>query len=800
MRVLVFILALFFAWGVPLASCAQLAPAQIEIRVNDGNGVPLENARVFISGPAMTSALTPRDGRLRFDDVEPGIYDLRVERTGYDAVRVGEVEALAGRRRTVEVTLTKSAPKAAASSAPAAGGGLAEIGRVTARPSVVVSSTDVDDGSPLRRVSESLVDALGKMAGVSVDTTNATGTLTISLRNADPSQTLATAGGSPLLGGAAPQLQQVAGDLASGAGIDTNPRFGSNGGVGGSVNFRTLEPTKTWQSTLSAAYGTYERSYATFSLSGSQKKLGIAVQHGVRGGDDVLTGLTFADTSGATYRHDGANARDSDFVKLRYSVSPKLTFNASYIAGSYHSSPICHDFITTEPCGYGPGNLSYGNSHNRDFRVQAQIGSVSFFAGTFENAYRSTTDEAHLTVAGIPEPIFSFSRGSGIGFYTYATVPKDRQTLAIALGAFNGVNTTVASGAFQYPTSSPYRFGWFSVQDTFKMSERWETAVNSGTSTSIAGTVASGGINLTMHPSKLETISLGVNAGGANGGYNYGNAPFGDPARGTYNCSADEVRVTGPNEPDVASSSRSVEFTYDRRGRRGTLRISAYDRLERGSTLQAQFPLLALTTPLPSGYLAAIEKIWSQPTICGAAPFDPARVYVAESIAGTTTRYRGVDAQGQIVLGRETIVQPSYSIGGATLAASDPRLLSSGSPYQLGGQLPFKPLHRAGLTLDVRQPRANLEWLLNGQWTSANNSSALGSYVVANAGVSWAAHRGRFTIVASNLFNADTGLFSTTEFAQPLSLVGGGTYVPVPKLLTPRSYTLIYTVRGGRLK
>src|ERR1700730_6978769 len=399
MRVLVFILALCFAWGVPIASCAQLAPAQIEIRVSDGNGVPLENARVFISGAALTSALTPRDGRLRFDDVEPGIYDLRVERPRSDAVRIGEVDALAGRRRTVEVTLTKSVPKAAATSAPGGGDGLAEIGRVKARPAVIVSSTDVDDGSPLRRVSESLVDALGKMAGVSVDTTNATGTLTISLRNADPSQTLATAGGSPLLGGAAPQLQQVAGDLASGAGIDTNPRFGSNGGVGGSVNFRTLEPTKTWQSTLSTGYGTYERTYATFSLSGSSKKLGIAVQHGVRGGDDVLTGLTFADTSGATYRHDGAFARDADFVKLRYSVSPKLTFNASYLTGTNHSSPSCHEFITTEPCGYGPGNLTYGDSHSVDFRVPAQIGTVSFFAGGNVNRYLFPPDEAHLMAA-----------------------------------------------------------------------------------------------------------------------------------------------------------------------------------------------------------------------------------------------------------------------------------------------------------------------------------------------------------------------------------------------------------------
>jgi hypothetical protein len=566
------------------------------------------------------------------------------------------------------------------------------------------------------------------------------------------------------------------------------------------VNFRTLEPTKTWQSTLSAAYGTYERTYATLSLSGGSKKLGIALQHGVRGGDDVLTGLTFADTSGSTYRHDGAFARGVDFVKLRYTISPKITLNASYLAGRYGSSPICHEFITAKPCGYGPGNFTYGNAREGGFRVQAQIGSVSLFAAASANGYASTTDEAHLTVSGIPAPLFNANRGSGHGFYAYASMPKDRQTIGLALGTFYGVNMAVATGAFQYPTSSPYRIGWSSLQDTLKMSEHWDAAVNAGTSTSIAGTVASAGIDVTLHPSKLETISLNVSAGGSNGGYGYANTPFGDPAAGTYNCRADEVRVTGPNEPDVRSSSRSVSLNYDRRGRRGTLRINAYDRLERGSTLQAQFPLLALSTPLPVGYVAAIQTIWSQPTICGAAPFDPARVYVLTSIAGTTTHYRGIDAQAQIVLGRETIMQPSYSIAGATLAAGDRRLLSAGSPYQLGAQLPFKPLHRAGLTLDVRQPRADLEWLLNGQWTSANNPSALGSYVVANAGVSWTARRGRFTLVASNLFNTDTGLFATTEFAQSFSVIGGGTYVPVPKLLAPRSYTLIYTVRAGRQK
>jgi len=135
-----------------------------------------------------------------------------------------------------------------------------------------------------------------------------------------------------------------------------------------------------------------------------------------------------------------------------------------------------------------------------------------------------------------------------------------------------------------------------------------------------------------------------------------------------------------------------------------------------------------------------------------------------------------------------------------TLASGDPRLLYRGSPFAVGSQLPFRPLHKAGLLIDAVQPKAALEWVVNGTWVSANNPNSLTSYVQVAAGVTWSARRGRLTLFANNLFNADTGLFATQEFAQPLALRGGGTYIPVPTLLPPRTYTLLYSVRAGRLK
>lgn len=81
-------------------------------------------------------------------------------------------------------------------------------------------------------------------------------------------------------------------------------------------------------------------------------------------------------------------------------------------------------------------------------------------------------------------------------------------------------------------------------------------------------------------------------------------------------------------------------------------------------------------------------------------------MYVAELISGVTTRSIGVDASGQLVLGRNVIVLPSYSINSIVLASADPRLLFPGSPVFLGAQLPFRPLHKAGFLIDAVQPKA----------------------------------------------------------------------------------------------
>ena len=138
----------------PLPAAAQIAPGELVITVVDAaTKAPLENAEVFLVGPVQTSALTPKAGLLRFEEAPAGLYRVKVQLRGYQAATLTDVEVPDGRRITVRVSLVAA--------------GLSEIGHVQARSSASVSSQDVNENSVVRRISDSLNDALGQLAGVS---------------------------------------------------------------------------------------------------------------------------------------------------------------------------------------------------------------------------------------------------------------------------------------------------------------------------------------------------------------------------------------------------------------------------------------------------------------------------------------------------------------------------------------------------------------------------------------------------------------------------------------------------------
>ena len=254
-----------------LAACTLPVVAQtleagaIIVTVTDINtGKPIDNAQVFLlGGDTPESSLTNVKCILVFESVQPGSYRVRVDAEGYQQtnspVDVGEAQ-----RVRVTVALAPTAP-------------LKTIASVVVKASVVnITVEDVNSESAQRKVSQTLSDALNKLAGVSVDNDlyGPGSSFNISLRGADASQTGYSLDGVRLSGAAA-QAIGGAQDLFTGASVNFAPSAGNNAGT---VNFNTLQPTKLWNYSAYAV-GNYSKTLGVWSATGGFGKLSFALAH-----------------------------------------------------------------------------------------------------------------------------------------------------------------------------------------------------------------------------------------------------------------------------------------------------------------------------------------------------------------------------------------------------------------------------------------------------------------------------------------------------------------------------------------
>ena len=243
--------------------------------------------------------------------------------------------------------------------------GLKVIGHVTAKSSATISSSSIDANSPQRRLSDDLAGALNKLSGVSVSTSSddSDATQTISLEGHDASQTQLTLDGIPLNApGSAGNLGNFATDLFGGASVHMGA---SLGGLGGSVNFSTLQPTLSWQSQLQLSVGSYGRYNYSVAETGSAGKLGMAVQTTSRLYPSLVDGERYLDASGLDYVHDGDSNIYGNLINARYEFGDNNSLSAMFLNSWRNTNVVClrynGDPQTTLPCGYGPGNTNTSN-------------------------------------------------------------------------------------------------------------------------------------------------------------------------------------------------------------------------------------------------------------------------------------------------------------------------------------------------------------------------------------------------------------------------------------------------------
>ena len=800
--------ALWAAFAVLVGTLVPSAPALaqsssdtgiVNITVRDAAAAAaLQDARVFLLGPVTASALTTKSGIVKYTDVPAGIYRVRVNKNGFTAVISNAFEVLGNKQVDVEVDLGVRQQASAPTTSTSDTSGLRVIGSTRAR--VTVTTTDVDENSAVRRISDSLTDALGKIAGVDVtqDSNDPNAAQTISLRGRDESQTAVTLDGIPLAApGAAANLRSIGTDLFRGAGVNFGAQAGS---LGGSVNFRTLQPTQTWQSVLAASYGTFDRYNYQIGETGSLGKLGIAVLHSKRGGNNPLTFQTYLDQSGFDYAHGGESANAGDFLKLRYGLGDKTTLNLTALQNQSANSSLCTQFVAPQPCGSGPGNGSSGSFRFGYLTAQTLVGDTALNLTGYVNDNRSFNDSLHryvynaFTNTSVLRPFSSENNSLARGLAGSATITKARHTITLSGSTYASITTfnpLVGGSVFVAPATSSSASRSVQLGDSFKVSDKLTIGPTlSYAGTSGAGSSILGGLSGSWRPTGSDSYNASVSFGSsqpANGLLR----TYSDPLSARVNCFAGSAIVNGPGDQPSHQSAANYDLSWTHSWSKGQFTTNFYRQTQSGQLFNAT--VTAASLGVDPAYLAQVGGYYSN--VC-ATPAAPA-VYVQSQLGGTTRQYQGFDLTARLGFGPNVVVIPSYSSTGATVTAADPKYLGLDSTLILNGQIPGRPMHRGNLTIDVNLPHSGLEFLTNAQYVGPNNGQRLAPYVLVNAGVSRTVGPGRLTVFASNIFNTEAGAFSTLQYAQPIPLSGGGSLLQAANPNTPRQYTVSYSFNTG---
>jgi hypothetical protein len=806
-------------FGSCLPASAQASTGEIDIFVVDAaSQAPLGNVRCVLLGPQTASTLTTASGLIKYTDVPIGIYRVRVQLRGYDGASSREFDVLPDRAVQVRLELSKVTPgqngsggaSGSAGSSTTTPDGLRIIGTVSARTKVSITSTDINENSAIRRLSDSLTDALDKLAGVTVnsDSTDPTSAVTVSLHNQDESQTSLSLDGIPLSApGVAGNLRGIGTDLFSGS----STSFGASAsGLAGGVNFRTLEPTQAFQLRTSGTTGTYDRSNYSVAGTGSINSLGLVYQHTWRGSNSPLTFRDYLDQSGLDYPHGGESVQIGDLAKVRYRLNDeRTTISATALTTNRDAYAICARDVTTVPCGIGPDNRTYGRYGFAYATVQSLIGSIQTTFTGFTNSSATTNDDANRYLLNpfddyLPElnPSLSNNALTSRGISYSASIAQGNHTFSLSGSTFASISTStpLAGSQYEVPFTNAAASSQYKFADVIKSNDHLTlTPSVSLANTSGLGTSFLGGFSAAWTPKNADAYSFSFNVGSSTPNLSF-NPSFSDPNGARFDCQAGTAIVSGPGDSGTgqrqSSASLSAQWAHQFNGG-ASLSLDAYTQVQSGQLINALIEEPASYFSAAPGYLNTLLSAYRAPTVCGTSAAAPT-VFVQESVAGTRRVYQGIDFTGRFALSPTIQLLPTYSLNLAVLTAASARLLDGPSTTVVGSQLPNRPIHRAGLTLDALVPRPGVELLANAQYTGADNNQNLGPYVNVSFGISHRFGPGQLTLFENNAFNTYAGVFSNDAYTRPLTLSNGLPFYTASTPLTPRTISLSYSaVLGG---
>ncbi|HEY9181500.1 MAG TPA: TonB-dependent receptor, partial [Candidatus Baltobacteraceae bacterium] len=697
MRVLLAFVYVLTVLLLPLGAAAQSEESGfIVVTVTDAaTKKPIDNAQVFLlGGDQPQSSLTNARGLLIFESVQPGIYRVEVKADGYRDSAAAEADVNDGDRVNVAVALQPVLPT---------------IANVVARAGVRVSTQSVDENSPERKVSNSLLDALGKIAGVDIEDQlyGSDSAFNISLHGADSSQTAYSIDGVQVHGAAGAGMSGFQ-DLFGGASVDFAP---SAMGSAGMVSFWTAQPTKRWTYRFTGVAGNYGNTLGTWTATGSAGKTSFVFEHSAGGQDDPLDGQFFADSTGAAYMHQGGFSRRADMVKTQLAFSPVTTLKYTMMTGTNTRASICSSDVTLLPCGFGPGEINHANNLMQTLSFSSIAGHVQFNVFANAGGYSDTDSDPNRAVNGVRVPFSSTGRYPwwSAGIYTSASARRHTVSGGFYTTDTSSTFTSTYDAVTTVSNSRNERYASMWLADKVKANDK--LAIDYTLSQS-AGTGAGSNLelytNATWQPRTADVFTLGVGLGSSQPAPVFGSL-VGDALTAQYDCYNQSVFVNGPGDEANRQSSLHYNAGWRHTWKRGQLSVNVYRNQYDGQGLFASVPFAAEPGSIfpngPAAYLASLQGVWSEPTVCGSKPFDPARVYVSQYVSGLNQINQGYSVSGRFELSRTLALFPNYAVSSSALASLDPRLQFPGSYFTLGRQLPHHPLRTAGLTVDGVFPR-----------------------------------------------------------------------------------------------
>jgi outer membrane receptor protein involved in Fe transport len=269
----------------PAPAAANQSVGTIAGTIHDNSGAPIANAKVTLTGPATQSTTTDANGAFSFANVTPGVYTLTATKAGYQTANEPSLAVLAGQTQTLAVTMPQLTFQSLRTIATVRAAGRGTFNTTPASVSVVSSQTFVDQAQP--QVMQVLNQTPGIVASYPQTSANGAvpGAITFpNIRGALSFETASLIDGHPVsVGSFGDYVTTFLNSFALG-GVEVVKGPGAdapevNYAIGGTVNFRTKDPTSKPTGNYTFGYGSYGSSLLNFSVSDTVGRLGYVVDY-----------------------------------------------------------------------------------------------------------------------------------------------------------------------------------------------------------------------------------------------------------------------------------------------------------------------------------------------------------------------------------------------------------------------------------------------------------------------------------------------------------------------------------------